>query len=82
MNKLICKARAALNKKGEMYVSKVVWTLAVIIVGMLLMWGIYEIVDVCVLPGLNGSISDIFGITDDNISDDNYTSTFTATAKA
>ena len=61
MNKLILKAQSALcNKTAEMYVSKVVWTLSVIIVGMLLMWGLYALVDVVILPRLETNIETIF----------------------
>ncbi len=65
MNKLIVKVQNALaNKKAEMYVSKVVWTLAVIIVGMLLMWGVYAIADQVILPELNDAIKAMFAKAD------------------
>ena len=72
MNKLIIKAQAALsNKKAEMYVSKVIWTLAVIIVGMLLMWGIYGIFNLTVLPGVQQWFNDLFATGDGLIDDGN-----------
>lgn len=61
MNKIIVKAQNALaNKKAEMYISKVIWVLAVIIVGMLLMWGVYNIFNGTVLPELDTTITDLF----------------------
>ena len=68
MNKFILKLQ---SKKAEMYVSKVVWTLAVIIVGMLLMWGVYAIVSGTVLPRLEKNIQDIFDNADGKIADSN-----------
>ena len=68
MNKFVLKLQ---SKKAEMYVSKVVWTLAVIIVGMLLMWGVYAIVSGTVLPRLEQNIQDIFDNADGKISTDN-----------
>ena len=70
MNKFMLKLQ---NKKAEMYVSKVVWTLAVIIVGMLLMWGVYAIVSGTVLPRLEKNIQDIFDNADDKIDGGNAT---------
>jgi len=68
MNKIILKVQNALtNKKAEMYVSKVVWTLAVIIVGMLLMWGIYELTNAVILPRLETAIESIFTQADTEI---------------
>ena len=68
MNKIILKVQNALtNKKAEMYVSKVVWTLAVIIVGMLLMWGIYELTNAVILPRLETAIEAIFTQADTEI---------------
>ena len=76
MNKTICKARAALaNKKAEMYISKVVWVLAVIIVGMTLMWGVQSIFTATVLPGLDDQINDIF-VNGNNAIDEANGSTF------
>ena len=72
MNKIILKAQAALsNKKAEMYVSKVIWTLAVIIVGMLLMWGIYGIFNLTVLPGVQQWFNDLFATGDGLIDESN-----------
>ena len=68
MNKFVLKLQ---SKKAEMYVSKVVWTLAVIIVGMLLMWGVYAIVSGTVLPRLEKNIQDIFDNADGKIDDSN-----------
>ena len=74
MNKIIVKVQNALaNKKAEMYVSKVVWTLAVIIVGMLLMWGVYAIADQVILPSLNEAIKDMFTKADTAIAGENQT---------
>lgn len=68
MNKIIVKAQNALcNRKAEMYISKVVWVLAVIIVGMLLMWGVYALFDAVVLPRLETSIESIFTQADTEI---------------
>ena len=62
MNKLIVKAQAILAaKKAEMYISKVVWVLAVIIVGMTLMWGTYALTNTVVLPSLEEALEAIFG---------------------
>ena len=72
MNKFIVKAQATLaNKKAEMYVSKVIWTLAVIIVGMLLMWGIYGIFNLTVLPGIQQWFNDLFATGDGLIDESN-----------
>ena len=70
MNKFVLKLQ---SKKAEMYVSKVVWTLAVIIVGMLLMWGVYAIVSGTVLPRLEKNIQDIFDNADGKIDGSNAT---------
>jgi hypothetical protein len=70
MNKMLIKLQ---NKKAEMYVSKVVWTLAVIIVGMLLMWGIYAIFSGSVLPRLENALQTIFDNADDKIDAGNAT---------
>lgn len=79
MNKFIIKAQAALaNKKAEMYVSKVVWTLAVIIVGMLLMWGIYSIFNLTVLPGVQQWFNDLFATGDGLIDEANGGDEFTS----
>ena len=76
--KFFVKARAALaNKKAEMYISKVVWVLAVIIVGMTLMWGVQSIVTATVLPGLDDQINDIF-VNGNNAIDEANESTFTS----
>ena len=65
MNKMILKAQAVLaNKTAEMYVDKVVWVLAVIIVGMALMWGIYTLFNGTVMNGLANSITNLFTNTD------------------
>ena len=74
MNKLILKLQ---SKKAEMYVSKVVWTLAVIIVGMMLMWGVYGIFTGTVLPRLEDNILAIFKSVDDNTSEASNGSSFT-----
>ena len=73
LNKIICKLSA---KKAEMYISKVVWTLAVIIVGMLLMWGIYNIFNKLVLPGINGWFKELFATGDKLIDEGNGGSEF------
>lgn len=75
INRILCKLSA---KKAEMYVSKVVWTLAVIIVGLLLMWGIYSIYNLTVLPGVQQWFADLFatgdGLIDENNGGDEFTS--------
>lgn len=69
MNALIVKAKNAFaNKNAEMYVSKVVWTLAVIVVGMLLMGIIYNIFNSTVATGLNKNIKSIFTKADTAVS--------------
>ena len=79
MNKIIVKARAILAaKKAEMYVSKVVWTLAVIIVGMLLMWGVYGIFNLTVLPGVQQWFNDLFATGDGLIDASNAGQQFTS----
>lgn len=61
MNKLIVKVQNALaNKKAEMYVSKAVWVVGVLLVGGMLVWGIYSIMGGTVLPKLNTIINDYF----------------------
>lgn len=75
MNKIICKLA---NKKAEMYISKVVWVLAVIIVGMFLMWGVYEIFQQTVLPGLDAQINDIFANGDAAIDSANRAGDYTS----
>ena len=65
MNKMILKAQAVLaNKTAEMYVDKVVWVLAVIIVGMALMWGVYALMNGTVMVSLAESINNLFSQTD------------------
>lgn len=61
MNKFIVKAKNAIaNKKAEMYVSKVVWVLAVIVVGLALMVGVRSITNSTILPKLAESIQEFF----------------------
>lgn len=67
MNKFILKCQAALaNKKAEMYIDKSVWVVALLVVGALLLFGIYTIVDKTVLPSLQAAIKQMFtvGLTD------------------
>ena len=65
MNKLIVKAQNAVaNKKAEMYVSKVVWILATIVVGMLLMGIVYNLMNGTIASSLKTSITKIFTHTD------------------
>lgn len=67
MNKFILKCQAALaNKKAEMYIDKSVWVVALLVVGALLLFGIYTIVDKTVLPSLQDAIKKMFtdGLTD------------------
>ena len=67
MNKFILKCQAALaNKKAEMYIDKSVWVVALLVVGALLLFGIYTIVDKTVLPSLQTAIKQMFtdGLTD------------------
>ena len=67
MNKFILKCQAALaNKKAEMYIDKSVWVVALLVVGALLLFGIYTIVDKTVLPSLQSAIKQMFtdGLTD------------------
>lgn len=68
MKKLIAKLQ---SRSAEMYVSKVVWVLATIIVGCMLMWGVYQIFAETVLPGLDDQINDIFANGNDAISSGN-----------
>ena len=80
MNKFILKCQNALaNRAAEMYIDKSVWVLAVIIVGMLLMWGVYQIFGTVVLPSLQTSIEKLFANADNAIGDvsKNTGSTFT-----
>lgn len=68
MNKMILRAQAALaNKTAEMYVDKTVWVLAIIIVGMALMWGVYKIFNEDVLTSLKTSITKLFTNADSAI---------------
>ena len=61
MNKFILKCQAALaNKKAEMYIDKSVWVVALLVVGALLLFGIYTIVDKTVLPSLQTAIKQMF----------------------
>lgn len=61
MNKFIVKAKNAIaNKKAEMYVSKAVWVVGVLIIGALLVWGCYNIFNVTVLPQLDTNIKSFF----------------------
>ena len=61
MNKFILKCQAALaNKKAEMYIDKSVWVVALLVVGALLLFGIYTIVDKTVLPSLQTAIEKMF----------------------
>lgn len=61
MNKFIVKAKNALaNKKAEMYVSKAVWVVGVLIVGAILIWGIYSIMTNTVLKQLDANITSFF----------------------
>ena len=61
MNKFILKCQAALaNKKAEMYIDKSVWVVALLVVGALLLFGIYTIVDKTVLPSLQTAIKKMF----------------------
>ena len=75
LNKIILKLQ---SKKAEMYVSKTVWTLGVIIVGMALVWGFLTITNATVLPGLTANIATIFESVKDEASGDN-SSDFTNT---
>ena len=80
MNKLIVKAKNAFaNKKAEMYVSKVVWTLAVIVVGMLLMGIIYNIFNTTVATGLDKNIKSIFTKADGSVSGNGNGDAYTPT---
>ena len=80
MNKIIVKAQAILsNRKAEMYISKVVWVLAVIIVGMLLMWGVYSIFNLTVLPGVQQWFDDLFATGDALIDEANGGEEFAST---
>ena len=70
MNKFILKCQAALaNKKAEMYIDKSVWVVALLVVGALLLFGIYTIVDKTVLPSLQTAIEKMFadGQTDQDL---------------
>ena len=70
MNKFILKCQAALaNKKAEMYIDKSVWVVALLVVGALLLFGIYTIVDKTVLPSLQTAIEKMFadGQTDQGL---------------
>lgn len=61
MNKIIVKAKNAIaNKKAEMYVSKAVWVVGVLIVGAMLIWGIYSIMTNTVLEKLDENITSFF----------------------
>lgn len=61
MNKFILKCQAALaNKKAEMYIDKSVWVVALLVVGALLLFGIYTIVEKTVLPSLQTAITKMF----------------------
>ena len=79
LNKILMKLSA---KKAEMYISKVVWTLAVIIVGMLLMWGIYNIFNKLVLPGVNSWFKELFATGDKLIDEGNGGDEFAGEAYA
>ncbi len=74
MNKFFAKLT---SKAAEMYVTKIVWVLAVIIVGMLLMWGLHSIYAETVLPGLDDQINDLF-VNGNNAIDDANASDFTS----
>jgi hypothetical protein len=75
LNKILCKLSA---KKAELYVSKVVWTLAVIIVGLLLMWGIYSIYNKTVRVGMQQWFEDMFATGDGLIDEANGGEEFTS----
>lgn len=61
MNKFIVKAKNAIaNKKAEMYVSKAVWVVGVLLVGGMLVWGIYSIMGGTVMPKLETTIKNYF----------------------
>lgn len=61
MNKIIVKAKNAIaNKKAEMYVSKAVWVVGVLLVGGMLVWGIYSIMGGTVMPKLENTIKNYF----------------------
>ena len=65
MNKFIVKAQNAVaNKKAEMYVSKVVWILATIVVGMLLMGIVYNLMNGTIADRLKQAVTSIFTHTD------------------
>lgn len=66
MNKLIVKAQNVVaNKKAEMYVSKVIWILATIVVGMLLMVIVYNLMSEIIAERLKQAVTSIFDRTNE-----------------
>ena len=61
MKKFFARARAVLEDKGEGYVDTAVKMIIAVVIGALLLGGLYYIFNTLILPGLAERIQDMFG---------------------
>lgn len=54
------------NKKGDAYIDTVIKILIAVVVGALLLWGLYALMEDTVMPTVTTKVQEIFGQTPGN----------------